>query len=72
MTDDQLIGIALSSERVQRNLRLWQVAEAMGISISTVHGIEKGKRALRVREIIPLSQLFGMTKTGLAAALFGE
>lgn len=65
----QRMGELLRRERKAKGLRLWQVAEHMGRSITWVQRIEKGDRDLCMAELISFAQLYEANATDLLREL---
>lgn len=59
------MGALLRRERKANHLRLWQVAEQLGRSITWVQRIEKGDRDLRMAELLSFAQLYKVSPNDL-------
>lgn len=59
------MGALLRRARKDKGLKLWQVAEQLGRSITWVQRIEKGQRDVSVGELLSFAQLYKVSSNDL-------
>lgn len=69
---DHAVGAVLRRVRERAGLTLDQAAEASGISKPVLSKTERGERAARVTELLPLAAAYEMTAAELAAAIAAD
>lgn len=66
---DVAVGAVLRRVRERAGLTLDQAAEASGISKPVLSKTERGERAARVTELLPLATAYGVTAEQIAAEI---
>ena len=55
------IGNRISVERRRNNITQEQLAEKMNVSIQMISNLERGNKAIKINNLVNLSQILGVT-----------
>ncbi|MBR5323057.1 MAG: helix-turn-helix transcriptional regulator [Clostridia bacterium] len=55
------IGKRISTERKRNNITQEQLAEKMNVSIQMISNLERGKKAIKINNLLYLSQILGVS-----------
>lgn len=69
---DHAVGAVLRRVRERAGLTLDQAAEASGISKPVLSKTERGERAARVTELLPLATAYGVTAEQIVAEIAAD
>lgn len=63
MTSEQLkqIGVRISNRRKQLNYTQEQIAEKMGVSIQMVSNLERGNKAIKIENLLKISEILNVS-----------